>query len=109
MTDIQATERRRRYRPPRQVEIDSEHLAEALEAKELWSPYAACRDVSPALFYPEPWATAAQVESAKVVCRRCDCREACLAFALETGEQGIWGGTTERERARMGRPCAPPP
>lgn len=36
---------------------------------------------------------------ALAVCARCPVREACLAFAVGTGQpDGIWGGRTERER-----------
>jgi hypothetical protein len=33
-------------------------------------------------------------------------REQCLALAREQGEQGIWGGTSERDRQRMRREAA---
>jgi WhiB family transcriptional regulator, redox-sensing transcriptional regulator len=40
---------------------------------------------------------------ALAICARCPVREACLAFAVGTGQpDGIWGGQTERER-----PAAP--
>lgn len=49
------------------------------------------------------------IDPAKALCARCDVREPCLAFAIATGAQGVWGGLTERERrpsalrtARMG-------
>ena len=41
-----------------------------------------------------------QAELAAIaVCRTCPVREECLDYALEHHELGVWGGTTERERA----------
>jgi WhiB family transcriptional regulator, redox-sensing transcriptional regulator len=43
----------------------------------------------------------------KVVCRACPVREECLAYALaDETLQGVWGGTTERERREMRRRVA---
>jgi len=40
--------------------------------------------------------------TAVVLCRRCDVRAECLAYALADPHLvGYWGGTTERERAGM--------
>lgn len=36
---------------------------------------------------------------AKELCRGCPVRKRCLEYALIYGEQGIWGGTTEDDRA----------
>jgi WhiB family redox-sensing transcriptional regulator len=36
------------------------------------------------------------------VCRSCDVREKCLAYAIENQEvHGIWGGTTAEQRKRL--------
>jgi WhiB family redox-sensing transcriptional regulator len=38
------------------------------------------------------------------VCRRCDVREPCLAWALESGQDhGVWGGLSEDERRALKR------
>lgn len=61
-----------------------------------------CASADPELF----WVFEAQrdlVAAAKALCRSCRVRDACLQWALEHGEQGIWGGTTERERQLMRR------
>jgi WhiB family redox-sensing transcriptional regulator len=66
---------------------------------------AACRapDVNPSWFFPgrgEP------IERAKAVCARCPDLDACRGWALEVGSsylQGIWGGTSERERTLLRR------
>ncbi len=55
--------------------------------------HAACRDLGPAIFFPEKGQWAAE---AYAVCAGCEVRAACLAFALNTIErEGIWGGTNE--------------
>jgi WhiB family transcriptional regulator, redox-sensing transcriptional regulator len=42
------------------------------------------------------------VAEAKAICGRCPVREACLSFALSTGQgEGIWGGLTSDERRRQ--------
>ena len=42
-------------------------------------------------------------KAAKRVCADCPVAEQCLQAAIENREKGIWGGTTELERARMQR------
>jgi WhiB family transcriptional regulator, redox-sensing transcriptional regulator len=70
-----------------------------------WHNRAACRDKDPELFFPvgrggRP--TELQIEKARTVCAACPARSECLQWALD-GEpvEGIWGGTTEGERARI--------
>jgi WhiB family redox-sensing transcriptional regulator len=71
-----------------------------------WMALAACRDASPAIFFPPPSRTAAP---AKRVCAGCPVQAECLEYALENGERfGIWGGMSERERRRL-RPAPPAP
>ena len=66
-----------------------------------WQREANCLGVHPDLFFPE---RGASTREAKEVCRGCVVREACLEFALNTGEKfGIWGGMSERERRRIRR------
>ena len=46
----------------------------------------------------------AQVEQAKAVCNRCEVRDTCLKWALETGQDaGVWGGMSEEERRSLKR------
>ena len=42
---------------------------------------------------------------AKAVCGRCQVSNECLKFALEQGPslQGIWGGTSPRQRRHLGK------
>jgi WhiB family transcriptional regulator, redox-sensing transcriptional regulator len=63
--------------------------------------HGACWDEDPELFFPVGSTGPAllQIEDAKEVCRRCDVVEACLRWALETGQDaGVWGGMSEDER-----------
>ncbi len=75
-----------------------------------WMPRGACRGEDPELFFPVTAAgpALAQVLAAKAVCFRCAVRAACLSYALATGQAGIWGGTTQEERAAMRRSSGSP-
>ncbi len=71
-----------------------------------WRHTALCRDEDPELFFPigTTGPAAYQVEQAKVVCNRCSVVDACLSWALETGQEaGVWGGTSEDERRLLKR------
>ena len=61
-----------------------------------WESHAACRDLSSSVFFPERGQSS---RKAKQVCRGCEVRTECLAFALESRQKyGIWGGLTGEER-----------
>jgi hypothetical protein len=60
---------------------------------------AACRDVHINVFYGD---TDDLNNHAKKFCAGCPLVEPCLRHALENGEYGVWGMTTERERKRLG-------
>jgi WhiB family redox-sensing transcriptional regulator len=63
-----------------------------------WHENAACRKVSPDLFFPEG---ATNIDAAKALCQSCEVRPDCLDFALTTGQEyGIWGGLEPSERKR---------
>lgn len=77
-------------------------------ARPAWQAFAACRGVGPdAFFSREP----AAVERAERFCQSCAVAAQCLAFAVEGGEQGRWGGTTEEGRGILGQrePVEQPP
>jgi WhiB family redox-sensing transcriptional regulator len=81
--------------------------------QEHWQEQALCAQVDPELFFPEQGAPA---RNAKRVCGKCDVRDECLAAALAIGADGVWGGTTPRQRQRLGggvwasaTPYLPPP
>lgn len=57
--------------------------------------------MDPALFFPERGEDAAEP---KAVCRLCPVRTECLEHALRYREkQGVWGGTSDRDRRRIVR------
>jgi len=69
-----------------------------------WRDRAACLGEDPELFFPDGNTGPAllQLEAAKAVCRRCEVVEACLRFAIESGQDaGIWGGLSEDERRAL--------
>jgi WhiB family redox-sensing transcriptional regulator len=71
-----------------------------------WLHRAACRSKDPRLFFPIGTAAPSlrQIEDAKTVCRRCEVSDACLDWALRTGQDaGVWGGLTEDERRTLRR------
>ncbi len=57
---------------------------------------AACRTAAPDLFF-----TDSRTEQAKTICAGCLERTACLGYALESGVQGVWGGTDDAERRQL--------
>ncbi|GAA5041069.1 WhiB family redox-sensing transcriptional regulator [Thermocatellispora tengchongensis] len=74
-----------------------------------WRHRAACRDVDPELFFPigNTGPALMQIEEAKQVCRQCPVNEACLKWALESGQDaGVWGGLSEDERRALKRRTA---
>lgn len=60
-----------------------------------------CRGVSTNLFFPDEF----ELPSPRALrlCARCPIREACLQWAIEHDEIGIWGGTTDGDRQKMTR------
>ena len=70
-----------------------------------WWDDAACRDVDTEAFFPvkDDDERSYVKRAALSVCDRCPVREPCLTKALRDGAYGIWGGTTQGQRAKMGR------
>lgn len=61
-----------------------------------------CAGVDPDLFteYGDRGGTrAARVAAAKLICAGCPFREECEAWALRTNQTGVWGGTSDADRA----------
>lgn len=75
-----------------------------------WQAEAACRDEDPDLFFPlgeDGEANERQTAQAKAVCYGCPVASACLDWALRGKiPQGIYGGMTPVERARLLRRMA---
>jgi WhiB family redox-sensing transcriptional regulator len=72
---------------------------------------AACREADPDLFFrPDAEHVTDRLRreaQAKAICAGCPVRQACLAWALDTGQAfGIWGGADEDERRAMLRQAA---
>lgn len=68
----------------------------AVKLRELAADSMLCAQTDPEAFYPEKGGS---TRAAKQVCLRCDIREKCLQWALDTDQRfGVWGGTSERER-----------
>jgi len=71
-----------------------------------WRDHAACLGVDPELFFPigHNGPALVRTEEAKAVCRRCEVVEACLKWAIESGQDtGVWGGLSEDERRALTR------
>ena len=71
-----------------------------------WLQRAACTHEDPELFFPVGTSGPAvrDEEAAKRICARCPVASECLAWALRTRQtSGVWGGTGEKERARLRR------
>jgi transcription factor WhiB len=71
-----------------------------------WRASAACREEDPELFHPIGTSTAAlqDTEQARAICRRCPVVADCLDYALNAPvHDGIFGGLTEKERAKIRR------
>lgn len=65
-----------------------------------WMKDALCREIGGELFFSEEsnaWM------AAKKVCSLCDVRYECLEYALTMNVEGIWGGTSPKERAKIKR------
>jgi WhiB family redox-sensing transcriptional regulator len=66
-----------------------------------WLAGALCAQTDPEVFFPEKGESAL---AALAVCRRCEVRAECLAWALEHNQRfGVWGGVTESDRRGMRR------
>jgi WhiB family redox-sensing transcriptional regulator len=75
----------------------------AMDGHSDWRPLAECQSKDTELFFPISLSGpgAAQVEQAKAICAKCSVRSHCLSTALALDHvEGIWGGTTEKERRR---------
>lgn len=64
-----------------------------------WRHKGACNGLDPTVFFPDSEEDSAE---AKAICAECPVRVTCLEHALMSRERdGIWGGTTEKERRRI--------
>ena len=64
-----------------------------------WMALAKCRDLDPALFFPSD---GGGVRVAQQICALCPMKIPCLRYAIGNRiDEGVWGGTSERERRRI--------
>jgi len=74
------------------------------QAAASWRVHAACADSDVRMFFPSGTLGGAAVARAKAVCARCCVREACLDWALATGQRrGVWGGRLFESAERVPR------
>jgi len=61
---------------------------------------SACQGMTRDLFFPDDFQLPDQ--RAIETCARCEIREACATYAIETDQEfGIWGGLTEAARRKI--------
>jgi WhiB family redox-sensing transcriptional regulator len=67
-----------------------------------WRDLAACLDIVSANYDPF-FGDSAELQAAAIaICETCSVRDACLTFAVRTGQQyGIWGGQPEQIIRRL--------
>ena len=63
-----------------------------------WMADAACREHPEITWFPGPGSSGLD---AMAVCNRCLVQAECLRYALDHDLEGIWGGTTVRQRRRL--------
>lgn len=70
-----------------------------------WHRDAACGSgwVDPEIFFPPAVGGTKAAAEARTYCNCCPVIAECLNYAVHTGQLGIWGGTTEDQRARIRR------
>lgn len=59
------------------------------------------------LFFPDAGGKN-QAAEAKALCAQCEVKAECLSFAMSTAVDGIWGGTTAKEREEFRRRIGAP-
>ncbi len=69
----------------------------------LWHYDAACSEADPEIFFPLAVGGTQTAAEARTWCHNCPVAAECLDYALRTGQQGIWGGTTEEQRTAIRR------
>lgn len=72
-----------------------------------WQVDAACAPRRTPEAAADEFFPAGQMPTAvRLACTACPVREQCLQYALDHDERGIWGGTSDRQRAAMRRGAA---
>jgi WhiB family redox-sensing transcriptional regulator len=60
-----------------------------------------CAQTDPIIWFPSPANQSGAL--AKKLCNTCPWIQECLAYAIQVDVQGIWGGSTEKDRTRYRR------
>jgi hypothetical protein len=74
---------------------DSGSDIDSLFQRPAWQRSAACRGQGSAMFFGSGRGAATR---AMALCESCPVAGECRAAAIESGEQGVWGGTTAQQR-----------
>lgn len=65
-----------------------------------WQYRAKCRGLEPSIFFNDEFQTKPS-NSYRRICAECPVISECLEYALVYNLQGVWGGTTDRDRRRI--------
>ena len=77
------------------------YLTPVIESKKpMWRKYANCRNAPKDLFIITKGKT---IKQALSFCNNCVVKKACLEYALDNNCVGIWGETTQKQRAKIKR------
>lgn len=74
-----------------------------------WREHAACRGLPASIFFfqsylPRRDANPVKLARARQICNTCPVKLECLEYALDNPrEEGIWAGTTEKDRRNLRR------
>lgn len=66
---------------------------------ESWMDSANCVGTDPEAWFPGKGGRISSLQ--RRVCGACPVISECLSYALQHGDKGIWGGTTESQRKGM--------
>jgi hypothetical protein len=62
---------------------------------------ATCWGIETDFYFPENHKVTEENKKVKALCKSCICQKECLTYALHYSVDGIWGGTTPRERSAI--------
>ena len=74
--------------------------ADLIPARPAWMDRAACRGMNQRAFFP---ARTEATDETREVCAGCPVAGPCLSYAVAEDLEGVWAGTSKRERRAMRR------
>ncbi len=83
--------------------LDKYDSYEVLSEPPTWRNKSACRGLDPNTFFVQAGQTRLANKIKRDYCKKCPVRVSCLRYALDNNCKGIWGGTSEHERKKLGR------